>query len=158
MVKTAEILGDVVSRCAGVRSLSSARAITRHYDTALRPIELTITQFTLLVAIGAIQPKSISEIGDWLSIERTSVTRNLKPLEARGLIQRGEEGTQRMRPVSLTKSGQAKLKESYPLWAKAQAEIEDIFTKTGFADAMEALSKLRSVDGTYVKMVNRASG
>lgn len=151
-MKTSEIVKDVVSCCAGVRVLSSARAITRHYDTALRPVGLTITQFTLLVGIDAIKPTSISQIGDWLSIERTSVTRNLKPLEARGLIERGPEGAARMRPVNLTKAGREELKRAYPLWQSAQAEVEGLFTKSGFQEAMDVLGTLRMVDKKFASL------
>lgn len=149
MTKTSEILTDVMTRCAGVRTLSSARAVTRHYDAALRPADLTITQFTLLIVIGALRPSSISEIGNWLSIERTSVTRNLKPLERRGFIERKPEGAQRMRPVALTMAGQQKLKESYPYWQAAQTEIETMLGESELEKALNALAKLRSVDDSF---------
>jgi DNA-binding MarR family transcriptional regulator len=139
------MLDDVITRCAGVRTLSAARAVNRYFDAALRPAELTITQFTLLVIIAARSPDSISQIGDWLSIERTSVTRNLKPLERRGFVARGAEGAARMRAVSLTKEGLKKLKAAYPLWKVAQGELEGTLDGD-LQSAMKSLAALRRLD------------
>lgn len=151
MIKAEEMLEDVIARCAGVRTLSAARAVNRHFDAALRPAELTITQFTLLVIIGAKSPDSISQIGDWLSIERTSVTRNLKPLERRGFVARGAEGAARMRAVSLTKDGFRKLKSAYPLWKSAQGELEETLDGE-HQSAMKSLAALRRLDTSFAPL------
>lgn len=92
MAKLDKIFEDVSGRCAAVRTLSAARVMTRHFDEALRSTGLTITQFTLLVTIGMTEPDSISEMGQWLNLDRTTLTRNLKPLETAGYVVRGEEG------------------------------------------------------------------
>ena len=87
------MIKSITGRCLAVRTLSAARAISRRYDTALRPVGLTITQFTLLAAIAQTRPNSISEIAERLSMERTSLTRGAKLLEASDLIERsGEAG------------------------------------------------------------------
>ena len=79
---TEQIIEDVGDRCLALRALSTARAVTRRYDAALRPSGLTITQFTLLISIARLKPVAISALADVLSMERTSLSRNLKPLEA----------------------------------------------------------------------------
>ena len=139
------MIEDVARRCAAVRTLSTARAITRHYDDAVRSVGITAQQFTLLVAIGRARPTSISEIGDALSMDRSSVTRNLRLLEEAGLVTRSSEGEKRRRAVKLTRKGQAKLREAYPLWEAAQARVEALFEGTGFEAAMSGLRTLRSL-------------
>lgn len=143
MLKANEIADDVASRCAAVRTLSTARSVTRHYDDALRPVNLTITQFTMLVTIAKTAPESISQIANQLSMDRTSVSRNLALLEKNGLIQRGSETAARKRPVSLSQEGEARLQDAYQLWRRAQSQIEDRLSSPEFGEAMLALKALR---------------
>ncbi|WP_197675016.1 MarR family winged helix-turn-helix transcriptional regulator [Halopseudomonas salegens] len=99
--------------------------ITRAYDEALRPSGLRITQFTLLVAIGYGAPGSISELADWLAMERTTLTRNLKLLEKEGLIETHAGAHHRARASGLTPTGKAKLDEAYPLWQAVQKRYRE---------------------------------
>ena len=118
------MIKSITGRCLAVRTLSAARAISRRYDTALRPVGLTITQFTLLAAIAQTRPNSISEIAERLSMERTSLTRGAKLLEASDLIERSGEAGTRKRALRITDKGLTLLQEAYPLWEKAQLETE----------------------------------
>lgn len=144
-MKADEIYSDVVSRCTAVRTLRASRAIARLYEDALRPTGLTVTQFTLLVTIGRAKPDSISKIGEYLSIERTTLSRNLKPLEDAGYITRGEEGEKRKREVRLTPKGLAKLKEAYPLWRDVQEKVEKKLGKPAVKNIADALGALHDV-------------
>lgn len=145
MAKQIEMFDDVISRCAAVRTLRAARVMTRHFDDALRPVGLTVTQFTLLITIGRHSPESISEIGQWLSIDRTSLTRNLKPLEAVGYVTRGDEGAGRKRKIALTPAGEDILQKAYPLWEAAQTRVEDSFPGAAYAGAKDVLKTLRRI-------------
>ncbi len=100
-----ELLSEVTGTCVAGRVLRAARLITRHYDDALRPTGLTITQFGLLHVIGRYEPDSISRVAEMMNLDRTSLSRNLKPLEKAGLVHRGNEGTGRKRRVLLTTLG-----------------------------------------------------
>ena len=125
---TEQIIEDVGDRCLALRALSTARAITRRYDAALRPSGLTITQFTLLISIARLKPVAISALADVLSMERTSLSRNLKPLEAAGLVERMAETSGRAKPIRITDAGRKKLEEAYPMWIKAQQATEEKLT------------------------------
>lgn len=118
------MIKSITGRCLAVRTLSAARAISRRYDAALRPVGLTITQFTLLAAIAQTRPNSISEIAERLSMERTSLTRGAKLLESSDLIERSGEAGTRKRALRITEKGLKLLREAYPLWEKAQLETE----------------------------------
>jgi len=145
---TEQIIEDVGDRCLALRALSTARAITRRYDAALRPSGLTITQFTLLISIARLKPVAISALADVLSMERTSLSRNLKPLEAAGLVERMTEASGRAKPIRITDAGRKKLEEAYPMWIKAQQATEEKLT--GSAQSVsDALYTLRGEGPRY---------
>ena len=77
MIDTADLLSEVTGTCVAGRVLRAARLITRHYDDALRPTGLTITQFGLLHVIGRYEPDSISQVAELMNLDRTSLSRNL---------------------------------------------------------------------------------
>ena len=65
----------------------SARAITQQYDTMLRPLGLKATQFSLLVGIRLFGLVTVNRLAEAMVMDRTTLTRNLQPLETQGLIQ-----------------------------------------------------------------------
>ncbi len=145
-MKADEIYEDVIGRCTAVRTLRAARVVTRLYEDALREVDLTITQFTLLVTIGRAKPESISKIGEYLSIDRTTLSRNLKPLEKAGFVTRGAEGEGRRREVRLTRAGLTKLKQAYPVWLTVQNRVEKELGGDEVDDIAVALHRLHSVE------------
>ena len=129
--------------CSAGQLLRAARVLTRHYDDALRPVGITITQFGLLKVIQRLEPESISDIAQALDIDRTTLSRNLKPLEKAGLVFRGSEGESRRRRVLLTTLGVAKLEEAQPFGQAAQDRVEDVLGDAKLQDLYGALSMIR---------------
>jgi len=83
------------------------------------------TQFTLLVATRARGPITISNMAEVLVMDRTTLTRNLKPLEREGLVSVAPgKDDQRSREVSLTSKGLKQLEQAFPLWQEAQRRIK----------------------------------
>tara|TARA_R110000772_G_scaffold192210_1_gene303186 strand:- start:45 stop:494 length:450 start_codon:yes stop_codon:yes gene_type:complete len=140
---TREVSGDSPINCSAARLLRAARVLTRHYDEALRPAGITITQFGLLNVIKRAEPESISDIAGILDIDRTTLSRNLKPLEKANLVFRGNEGGSRRRRVLLTTLGVAKLEEAMPLWQQAQSRVEQVLGDAKLKDLYGALSMIR---------------
>ena len=117
---------DVVNcSCAALRRAS--RAASQHYDAAFQPLGLKATQFTLLASLarrGATSPASglaLSRLADLLVVERTTLTRNLKPMESRGLIEITPDEDRRRKRISITKAGERLFEDALPLWTEAQA-------------------------------------
>ncbi len=108
--------------CFNIRK--SARAITQLYEDALRPTGLRATQFTLLVATRVMGTATISGLAKGLVMDRTTLTRNMKPLEKQGFIRimPGKED-RREREVTLTLTGQEILSEALPLWKTVQETV-----------------------------------
>jgi len=109
--------------CACFNLRKAARAITHLYDEMLRPTGLRTTQFTLLVATKMLEPITVTRLAKIGVMDRTTLTRNLRPLEKQGLIQITLGKDQRTRVVTLTPEGQKALARALPLWRKAQTRV-----------------------------------
>ena len=102
----------------------SARAMTQRYEEALRPTGLRATQFSLLVATKLLGVATISRLAKTLVMDRTTLTRNLKPLENQGFIRTTPgKDDRREREVILTVAGQDTLDRALPLWKSVQREV-----------------------------------
>src|SRR5215831_1865518 len=99
---------DILANCACHRVRTAARAVTRAYDEALRPVGLRATQLSVLVAAAADDALSITALAKFMGMDRSTLTRNLRPLESDGLITVGVEGWRRSRALNITKKGQAR--------------------------------------------------
>lgn len=131
--------------CANLRG--AARAVTRLYDDILRPSGLQATQFSLLVTIALAGPTPITQLAERLVMDRTTLTRNLKPLEKQGLLQVASGEDQRQRLVSLTESGQQALAKTLPLWEQAQAQAVNTLGTERFKALLSDLSAITSRAG-----------
>ncbi len=108
--------------CFNIRK--TARAITQLYEEALRPTGLRATQFTLLVATRVMGAVTISDLAQALVMDRTTLTRNLKPLEQQGMVRiLPGKFDRREREVTLTTSGQETLAFALPLWNTIQNQV-----------------------------------
>lgn len=109
--------------CISAALRRAARAAGGMYDGALRPAGLRGTQFSLLVALSIMGEPAMGALGEILSLDRTTLTRNLAPLERRGLIASAPGSDRRTRIVRLTEDGTAALARALPLWEGAQAKL-----------------------------------
>lgn len=117
-------IARLASECACITLRRTARALTNYCDDVLKErTGLRITQVPLLVAPYLAGSLSINELAEQLDLDRTTVARNLKPLEAGGLLAISPGADQRTRTVSLTADGRRRLLEVLPLWEKAQAAL-----------------------------------
>ena len=107
--------------CANLRK--AVRAVSQLYDDAFRPIGLRATQFGLLGATGMLGPLTINRLAEAIVMDRTTLTRNLRPLEKQGLLGIRSGKDRREREVSITRRGQVVLAKGYPLWKKAQGKV-----------------------------------
>ncbi len=109
--------------CACFNLRRATRAVTQLYDTVLRPVGLRTTQFTLLNAVRLQAPVTIRRLAASVVMDRTTLTRDLRPLERQRLvsIETGED--RRERKVDLTAKGAQVITRALPLWQKAQAYV-----------------------------------
>lgn len=114
------------TRCLGSRVARLQRQIGRRFDQALAPLGLTMAQVELLAALELIgAPVVPSTLASALSVERSTISRNLALLEERELIEVAERTpTGRARTVALTAAGRERLVGSSEAWAAAQRDAE----------------------------------
>src|SRR5712671_6710206 len=130
--------------CFAVRS--AARHVTQFYDQFLAPVGLRTTQFSILARLKRIGPLTINALANEMVTDRTTLGRNILPLEREGLI-RIETSTsdRRARELHLTKAGEKRVQAGIKAWSQAQRRFE---TKLGSERAAELRDMLRAVVAT----------
>jgi DNA-binding MarR family transcriptional regulator len=133
------------SACNCINLRRASQAITEVYDDFLAPSGLKISQYALLKNIKRMGPVSVSGLALEIRLDRTTLVRNLKPLEARDLITDGAAKGTRNRQLELTDQGREVLTIAASLWSAAQNFLEqylgkeDLNTLTGLLSKIEAL-------------------
>jgi DNA-binding MarR family transcriptional regulator len=111
------------SQCICINLRQASQTITQFYDTALEPSGLKITQFSVLKAARYLEPVSISDLAEYLGLDRTTLGRNLRILEREKLVALGPGQDHRERAVHVTEQGQVAYRMAYPLWKQAQGKL-----------------------------------
>jgi len=107
--------------CFNIRK--AARAVTQMYDDALKATGLRATQMPILAWLADGRSLTMTALAGDLGVDRTTLTRNLKPLLAQGLLKTVDGDDRRQRLIAVTDAGLAKLREAAPLWGAAQEQL-----------------------------------
>jgi DNA-binding MarR family transcriptional regulator len=122
----------IAAECTCLRARRAARSLTKAYDELLRPLALEVAQLGVLAAVAHFGEggAQIGGVADALGLDRTTLTRNLVPLEKAGLVRVARSPTDaRARIILLTRAGERAIEEAFPLWQKAQQHVHDSFGK-----------------------------
>jgi DNA-binding MarR family transcriptional regulator len=119
--------------CFCLASRQAARKITRLYDSHMQESGLRATQFTILSQLMLRGELRIGRLADILGMERTTLTRNLAPLEAQKWISIKTGDDPRARMIGITGQGRAMVRRGFPYWSKAQAQIGKLLGDDGQA-------------------------
>jgi DNA-binding MarR family transcriptional regulator len=136
--KTNDPLNMALCSCAAVRK--AARIVTQMYETALQPTGLKAGQVTLLVVLSKQGDMPLTTLADALVMDRTTLTRNLKPMVRDGFVKIDTETDQRVRKVGLTAKGTSKIEEAYPLWAEVQSRLVNGLGSERWSDLVVGLN------------------
>ena len=111
--------------CLCLHAQRAARALSRRFDDALRPVGVTSGQFSLLNALNRPKPPPIGPVAQLLAMDRTTLTAALKPLERDGLVTIARDPEDRRnRLLGLTDKGRGVLAAAVPIWRDLHAAIE----------------------------------
>lgn len=111
--------------CLCLHVQRAARALARRFDEALRPLDLTNGQFSLLMSLNRPEPPSLGPVANLLAMDRTTLTAALKPLTRRGLvIVMPDAKDKRSRRLKLTPEGIALLASAVPIWQRTHDAVE----------------------------------
>ena len=120
------------------------RVVSRVYDEMIRPHGIKFSQMNILTVVtlrGPIQP---SEVGLVLSLEKSTLSRNVQLMEDNGWIesQSGESGNSHL--LRVTRKGRQLLEKAAPDWQSAQEQVCELLgvkTATAIRKTMDRLSK-----------------
>ena len=136
--------------CACNQLRRSARTLTRLYDAAIAPSGLKVTQLPILVGLGSAGELPVTALAEALALDRTTLTRNLKVLEERGLVGVVEDGGDaRVRLVSLTAEGGRVLAGALAAWKGVQESVEARFGSDRLRALHGELEELSAGVGAY---------
>ena len=124
--------------CSNLRK--ATRVVTKAYDAALEAAGLKATQFTVLAALVSRGGLPLTKLANALVMDRTTLTRNLKPLVRRRLIRIEQEEDRRVRNVNLTVKGRRVFEKARPHWEQAQARISASLGQERWSGFLEDLS------------------
>lgn len=110
--------------CHCLAARRRARELTRLYEKKLRPHGLRATQFSILAALALKGPTPISELAEFLGLERTTLIRSTALLERHGWVETDRSKDARERPVRLTSSGRRKVEGAFPAWSEVQDLVD----------------------------------
>ena len=127
--------------CFAIRS--AARHVSQYYDRYLAATGLRTTQFSILAKLKRLGPHTINALAEEMVMDRTTLGRNILPLERDGLVQVEPVSTdRRAKELHLTSAGEKRLQAGIKAWAQAQTQFE---TTVGAKRAAELRTMLRSV-------------
>jgi DNA-binding MarR family transcriptional regulator len=138
-------IAQLAASCACQNLRRVTRAVTNYYDALLAEqagVRIRITQVTMLVVLYLAGPQTINDMAEKLDLDRTTLTRNLKPLAHEHLLTIMPGADQRTRVVTLTAAGERKLREILPLWERAQAHMVEGIGQERFGGWLAQLSEV----------------
>jgi len=116
---------EAFTNCTCFNLRKATRTVTQMYDEALKPAGLRATQMSVLAMIVGRGPLTMTGLADQLVMDRTTLTRNLKPLIAEGLVSTVAGPDKRQRLVQITDRGRQRFDETKPLWSEVQNRLAD---------------------------------
>ena len=114
--------------------------MTQHYEASFRGTGLRATQFTVLAALAQTGPVPLSQLAGQLGLERTTLTRNLRPLEKKEFIETVSDADGRVRRIKITKRGEATALAAFGAWKRAQGSVGKVLRRSGVRDLLATLT------------------
>jgi DNA-binding MarR family transcriptional regulator len=136
-----------VDNCTCFNVRRTSRAITQFFDAEMRRHGIRPTQTPILGALQAKKGWSMAELSEWLAMERTTLLRNLRPLQRDGLARAKGGGQGGHVELEITEKGRTALANALPAWCSAQDKVVAILGRERWSaiisDLEDVASKLR---------------
>src|SRR3954451_17720885 len=136
-------IDTIAKTCVAVRLRLLNRVVTSFYDDALRPLGLKVSQLNILVVtarLGLARPAQVCEI---LQLDTSTLSRNVKLLQAHGWLEVVPDEDARAQPFRLTAQGKRLIEKAVPAWEEAQRRAGELLGDEGIALLDRAANKLR---------------
>jgi DNA-binding MarR family transcriptional regulator len=131
--------------CLAVRQ--AARHITQFYDHFLASSGLRTTQFSILAKLRRLGPMTINALAAKMVMDRTTLGRNILPLERDGLVA-VEQGSRdrRSKELRVTAAGEARFRAGIKGWVQAQRQFEKAFGAKRTTDMRAILHEVTAIE------------
>jgi DNA-binding MarR family transcriptional regulator len=134
---------DAIARtCIAVRLRLLNRVVTNLYDDALRPLGLKVSQLNILVVAAKLGLARPAQVCDILQLDASTLSRNVKPLQAHGWLEVVPEEDARAQPFRLTARGKRLIEKAVPAWEEAQRQATELLGDEGIALLDRAAKKV----------------
>jgi DNA-binding MarR family transcriptional regulator len=145
MTDSAVLARKMADECPAFRVRQASRVLAKLYDDELRQFGLQLSQLPVLVAVALFGESgaAMSRLAQAVVMDRTTLTRNIQPLERVGLLRvaRSPEDA-RARVVFLTRSGERMIESVYPVWERVLKGIRKFLGADAFAQLHERLDQV----------------
>ena len=136
------IIDKIAGECVASRLRMLNRAITNIYDDALRPLGLKASQLNILIVtakLGLARPGQVCEI---LQLDASTLSRNVKPLQAHGWVEVVPGEDARAQPFRLMPKGKRLIEKAVPAWEEAQRRASELLGNEGISLLDKAARKV----------------
>jgi DNA-binding MarR family transcriptional regulator len=133
MKDVAALAAEIRDSCPAMRVRAASRMLARIYDEALHDLGLEMSQLPVLVAVALRGERgfTVTEVAHALVMDRTSVTRALRPLENAGLLRVARSADDaRSKIITITRAGEQLLRRAHPRWERTTKRVRDVFGST----------------------------
>ncbi len=121
----------IASQCLAVRIRLLNRTVTHIFDEALRPLKVKVSQLNVLMVVAKLEPISPGNVARRLSMEKSTLSRNVDRMRTRGWLKVSEGDSGRKQILELGPAGRKLIEKSLPFWKKAQAQTEAMLGQRG---------------------------
>jgi DNA-binding MarR family transcriptional regulator len=141
--KPTSLTGTGLCVCFQLRKAS--RAVTQLYDAAFQACGIRSTQFALLVAIAKKEPITVTNLGELMVIDPTTLSRSLGKLEHAGHVKVASGRDRRQRWVRLSAKGRRVMEKSVPHWRKVQAAVVSRLSHPDWSQIQKSIQNIKEV-------------
>ena len=129
---TSRLVEEMGRSCLNLRVRIVSRVITGVYDDELRPLGIQASQLNLLVTVAGMGPARRTEIGRYMHLDASTLTRNLRVMEKNGWIEAiADPSDRRGSPIRITSAGQTLVAKAAPAWRRAQSKAAKLLGNDG---------------------------
>lgn len=111
------------NNCLILNTIRTARTLTRRYDSRLRPLGVTVIQFSVMGLIRKHENMTINALSEQIAMDRTTLTRNLDVLVRKGLVVKAQGVKGNTKVCRLTDEGNSVLDQIIPVWLQTREEL-----------------------------------
>src|SRR3982074_2125929 len=136
-------IDPIAKTCIAVRLRLLNRVVTNLYDDALRPLGLKVSQLNILIVTPRLGLARPAQVCDILQLDASTLSRNVKPLQAHGWLEVVPDEDARAQPFRLTAQGKRLIEKAVPAWEAAQRRARGLLGDEGIALLDRAAKKLQ---------------